>query len=197
MAGDLTPPITPRPGGPDPTWLRASRAHVTGLTGRYRQAVVDYTGEDHKRINGWLRAGVTVSDAWAAARAEDLDAVLEVNPLAAPTTLTRIVSLSQAFKRAGGEGLTKIAGLQRVERGFLSTSRKTSFSMKKITDPVVLDVLAPTGTPAAAIEDLSKAPNQFEVLLGRGLQYVIVEPFRDEKNGVWRASMIIYRNRKG
>ncbi|MEC4616202.1 VG15 protein [Tsukamurella tyrosinosolvens] len=186
-----------QPSGPDPKWFRSSRAHVNGLVGAYRQAIVDYTGKPHERINGWLRRSGAKPDPWVSSRVRSLDAVLAKNPLERPTVLTRVVSLRGTFNLTSGEGLAGIVGSPRVEDGYLSTSRKRTFTMKEIKDPVVLDVIAPPGTPAAAIEDVSQYPGQFEVLLGRGLSYVLADPKWDERNGVWRARMMILGKESG
>lgn len=64
------------PHGPDPQWLKVSRTHAKGITGRYRQSVVDYTGDGHKRINQWLRRGQVPVEPAVAAKVKDIDAVL-------------------------------------------------------------------------------------------------------------------------
>lgn len=192
-----TPPTPPsrggigQPSGPDPKWLRQSRAHVSGLTGRYQQSVIGYTGEDHERINGWLRRDNAKPDPWVQARTKDLDAVLGVNPLPGRTVLTRTVDVD-AFGITRGEDLEKIAGVPRIERGYMSTTRfPDGGQTKQYKTPVRLTVMAPAGTPAAAIEDISKFPRQGEVLLGRGLQYTLVNAAYDERLGMWRATMLI------
>ncbi|WP_409430554.1 ADP-ribosyltransferase [Mycobacterium sp. SMC-16] len=197
-----TPPIPPippmrgglgQPSGPDPKWLKQSRAHISGLTGRYRQSVIGYTGKDHERINGWLRRDNAKPDPWTAARIKDLDAVLGANPLPGFTALTRTVDVD-AFGITRGDDLAKIAGVQRIEHGYISTTRHSGGgTTKDYKTPVRLTVMAPAGTPAAAIEDVSKFPGQGEVLLGRGLEYTIVNPAYDEQLGMWRATMLIKR----
>ena len=154
--------------------------------------MVDYTGSGHKRINKWLRRGQIPGDTSVAAAVKDIDTVLAKNKLPQTTHLTRVVSLSKAFQLTGGADLeTKVAGKLRTEDGFMSTSRRPEFDMEDIADPVVLDVIAPAGTPAAAIEDISKVPRQYEILLGRDLDYVIREPWYDQNAGVWRATLRI------
>ncbi|MGX9669933.1 VG15 protein [Mycobacterium sp. HM-7] len=197
VATPPTPPIPPargglgQPSGPDPKWLRQSRAHVSGLTGRYRQSVIGYTGQDHERINGWLRRESTKPDPWVQARIKDLDAVLAANPLPGRTVLTRTVDVD-AFGITRGDDLAKIAGVPRIERGYMSTTRLPGGgTTKDYKTPVRLTVMAPAGTPAAAIEDISKFPGQGEILLGRGLRYTIVNPAYDERLGMWRATMLI------
>ena len=183
------------PSGPDPQWMRLSRAHVNGLTGRYRQSVIDYTGEDHRRINGWLRRGQTPDDKWAAARTKDLDAVLAKNPFARTTVLTRTSELSD-FGLTSGEGLDGIAGKLRTEHGFMSTTRfPDGGDTKGYKNPVRFAVIAPAGTPAAAIEDLSKFARQGEVLVARGRRIMVVpgSPRYDAEIEMWRATMLIQK----
>lgn len=123
----------------------------------------------------------------------DLDEVLAVNPLAVQTALTRTVDLS-AFGLTRGEELAKVVGTMRVERGYMSTTRLPSGgATKTYKAPVRLTIIAPAGTPAAAVEDVSKFPGQGEVILGRGLGYTIVEPTYDDQLGMWRATMLINR----
>ncbi|BBZ65809.1 hypothetical protein MINS_12380 [Mycolicibacterium insubricum] len=179
--------------GPDPDWLRTSRAHVAALTGRRRQSVIGYTGDTHKRINGWLRRGQTPQDTWVAARMKDLDEVLAHNPLAAPTILTRTTELS-TFGVTRQQGMSKVVGTARTELGYMSTTRfPDGGDTKKYIDPVRLTVLVPPGTPAAAIEDISKVPRQGEILLGRGQRYVVTAAAYDRTIGMWRATIVIRR----
>lgn len=191
------PTVPPAPGtggtsgGPDPAWLRRSRTHINGLTGRRRNSVIGYTGPDHERINKWLRRKNAKPDAWVEARVKDLDAVLDANPLPTRTVLTRTVNL-EAFGIASGEDLTKIVGTQRIERGYMSTTRLPGGgTTKDYKAPVRLTVIAPRGTPAAAVEDISKYPGQGEILLARGLGYTIINPTYDSQLGMWRATMLI------
>ncbi|MUL47596.1 hypothetical protein FZI85_25105 [Mycobacterium sp. CBMA293] len=180
------------PQGPDPKWLRTSRAHANGLTGRYRESVVDYTGNGHERINQWLRRGQVPADPSVAAKVKDIDAVLGKNPVTQPTVLTRTIDMQDTFKIARGEDLAKIVGTQRIEHGFMSTTRlPDGGATKAYKAPVRLTVHVPPGTPAAAIEDVSKFPGQGEILLGRGLGYTIVNPTYDSQLGMWRATMLI------
>ena len=180
------------PQGPDPKWLKASRAHVAGLTGRHRQSVVDYTSTGHKRINQWLRRGQMPVDPSVAAKVKDIDAVLAKNPLSDVAALTRTIDMQETFKITRGEDLVKIAGKERIERGFMSTTRiSAGGKTKDYAKPVRLSVVAPKGTPAAAIEDISKYAGQGEVLLGRGLKYIVVDPVYDGSLGMWRATMYI------
>ncbi|MFV8169837.1 ADP-ribosyltransferase [Mycolicibacterium peregrinum] len=191
------PTVPPAPGtggtsgGPDPAWLRRSRTHINGLSGRRRNSVIGYTGPDHERINKWLRRKNAKPDAWVEARVKDLDAVLDANPLPARTVLTRTVDL-EAFGITNGEDLVRIVGTQRIERGYMSTTRLPGGgTTKDYKAPVRLTVIAPRGTPAAAVEDISKFPGQGEVLLGRGLGYTIINPTYDGQLGMWRATMLI------
>ncbi|MEZ5211154.1 hypothetical protein [Gordonia sp. (in: high G+C Gram-positive bacteria)] len=45
--------------------------------------------------------------------------------------------------------------------------------------------------PAAALEDVSRYPEQCEILLGRNLGYVILAPQYDRNVGWRRATMLI------
>ncbi|MEB3067967.1 ADP-ribosyltransferase [[Mycobacterium] vasticus] len=178
--------------GPDQQWLTTSRAHVGALTGRYRQSLVDYTGSGHLRINQWLRRGQQPADLWVAAQVRDIDVVLSANPLARDTELIRTIDMREAFHIVRGEDLVKIAHKDRVERGFLSTTRFAAGGrVKESARPVRLTLFVPLGTPAAAIEDISKFPDQGEVLLGRGLWYVLRDPAYARTIGVWTATLEI------
>lgn len=184
--------VSGQPQGPDPKWVKASRAHVTGLTGRHRQSVIDYTGSGHKRINQWLRRGQLPVDPSVAAKVKDIDAVLAKNPFTETAVLTRTIDMQETFKITRGEDLIKIAGKDRVEHGYMSTTRISSGGKTKdYAKPVRLRVVAPRGTPAAAIEDISKYPGQGEVLLGRGLRYIIKDPVYDPGIGMWTATLRI------
>ncbi|WP_336790445.1 ADP-ribosyltransferase [Gordonia malaquae] len=177
---------------PDPEWMRESLAHANGLTDRYRQHMIDYTGKGHEVINGWLR-GSSVSkksEDYARSRVKSIDAVLAKYPLKQTEQLHRVVDM-KALGISRGEDLSKLAGSFRIEKGYLSTSRKAKFDMKEMDKPVHLDVIAPEGTPAAAIEDISAVRDQYEVLLGRNCEYMIVNPRYDDELGAWRATMQI------
>ncbi|GAA4388805.1 hypothetical protein GCM10023147_14760 [Tsukamurella soli] len=152
--------------------------------------MIEYTGEGHKRINGWLRRGGMPADPWAAARVRDLDAVLAKNPMQSETVLVRTVDLD-AFRLAGGGDLARVVGVVRVERGYLSTTMYADGGRTKAyADPVRLIVRLPAGTPAAAVGELSVA-GQGEVLLGRGLRYVLSDPAYDPGIGMWVVVMEI------
>lgn len=191
---DAGPPVTggnaSPPHGPDPKWLRTSRAHVNTLTGRLRRSVIGYTGDDHKRINGWLRRRNPQPDPWVSARVKDLDMVLAENSLTRRTILTRTVD-ADGFGLTSGDGLPRITGIQRIERGYMSTTRLAGGSTKNYMAAIRLTVVVPPGTPAAAVEDVSKYPGQSEILLGRGLGFMIVDPTYDSQQGMWCATMLI------
>ncbi|UQE73526.1 hypothetical protein MYK68_12265 [Gordonia sp. PP30] len=134
--------------GPDPRWLAVSRAHVRGLRGRYRQHVVDCTGEGHAVINGWLR-GATLSRRsadYARSRTASLDAVLAAIPLTRAMHVTRVVGIRATFGLNDGHDLDRIVGQPRMEAGFLSTSRMRTYPVKNRADPILLDVDVPAGT---------------------------------------------------
>ncbi|WP_298445686.1 ADP-ribosyltransferase [Gordonia sp. (in: high G+C Gram-positive bacteria)] len=179
--------------GPDPRWLTVSRAHVRGLRGRYRQHVIDYTGEGHAVINGWLRGAALSrrSADYARSRTASLDAVLAAIPLTRAMHVTRVVGIRATFGLNDGHDLDRIVGQPRMEAGFLSTSRMRTYPVKNRADPILLDVDVPAGTPAAALEDVSRYPEQCEILLGRNLGYVILTPQYDRNVGWWRATMLI------
>lgn len=105
---------------PGDDWLRGSRAYANGLTGEYRQHVIEYTGNDHFVINGWLREPGTKrsqnSVGFARSRVKSIDAVLAKKPLTETTHLYRVVDMN-AFGIARGEDLEKIAGVDRIELG--------------------------------------------------------------------------------
>ena len=105
----------------DHAWLAQSRSDVRALTGRYRRSVVAYSGEDHQRINGWLRRGMVSHEPWWAARVADLDAILARKPLRLPTVLTRTTDLT-SFGVTDGRNLIKLVGTAREEWGYLSTT---------------------------------------------------------------------------
>lgn len=184
----------PNPWRPlDPKWFRASREYVNSLTGRYRQSVIAYTGSGHQQINGWLRRRQTPADTQIQARVRDIDAVLAKRPLELHTILTRTTDLS-SFGLTSGDGLKGLHGLPRRELGYMSTTRLADGGRTATyKNPVRLTVLAPPGTHAAAIEDISKVPGQGEILLGRNLMYVIVDSRYDGDIGMWRATVRIVK----
>ncbi|MCV7385244.1 hypothetical protein H7K14_15520 [Mycolicibacter longobardus] len=152
--------------------------------------MVDYTGDGHKRINQWLRRGQVPVEPAVAAKVKDIDAVLATNPLAQPTVLTRTIDMQETFKIARGEDLSKIVGTQRTELGYMSTTRLPGGgSTREYKAPVRLAIHAPAGVPAAAIEDISVYPGQGEILLGRGLRYLVTTAAYDAKIGMWRATI--------
>lgn len=177
----------------DPEWYRASRAHVDRLSGDHRDHVKDYTGALHGTINQWLRnpKGKSRETAdIARSRVKSFDAVLAANPLTSETRLTRHTRLS-SFGLVDGSGVEKIVAEPRVEDAFISTSRKRVFDVKRVPDLIILDVAVPPGTPAAALEGISKVPRQYEILLGRRLRYYLLDPRYDDTANAWRATMRI------
>ncbi len=84
-----------------------------------------------------------------------------------------------------------------MEDAFISTSRTRVFDIRSVPDPIILDVVAPPGTPAAALEGISDVPRQYEILLGRGQSYVLRNPRYDYEASAWRATMQIFRRPRG
>lgn len=123
---------------------------------------------------------------------KDLDAVLAERPFVRNNELTRTVD-ALSLGLASGDELRKIIGRARVEDGYLSTTRfADGGATKGYRGAVRLTVVAPAGTHAAAIEDVSRVPGQGEVLLARGLKYVITAAAYDARIGMWRATMTIW-----
>ena len=130
-------------------------------------------------------------DPWVSARVKDLDMVLAEDPLNRTALLTRTTDMS-SFGITSGEDFAKLVGAVRTEPGYISTSRiPGGGTTKKYTDPVRVKVIAPSGTPAAAIEDLSMVPRQGEILLDRGREYVITSAAYDDSIGMWRVTIEI------
>ncbi|WP_411815758.1 ADP-ribosyltransferase [Gordonia sp. SND2] len=201
--GYLLDPPTKRPtrgrtgGDGGDEWIKRSRSDVRALTGKYRRHVEEYTGPSHRDINNWLRRSRGDLDAELRpdlrAKVKSLDAVLQKRPTTEPIELTRTVGLD-AFKLTRGEDLVKVEGSPRREHGYMSTSRMPDGgNTKDYKKPVRLTVKVPPGTPAAVIEDVSKYAGQGEVLLGRGLKYILVGSRFDPQINMWRATMVITR----
>lgn len=128
-----------------------------------------------------------------------IDAVLAKNPLTETTVLTRTIDLVDSFRITSGEHLERFAGRDRSEWGYMSTCRLAGGgNTKSYKYPARLTVIAPKGTPAAAIENLSLFPDQAEVLLGRGLRYLVVPRSAkcDHSTAMWRATIVIAKQQE-
>lgn len=165
------------------------------------RAISDYTGSDFRWINGHLRDGlnpmVKDSPSWAAeekrieGQVAGLDKALARQPLMQDTIVYRNTQLTYdtyvpvgedaAGKMMYGEIPKPVFGVADIsqaigqvfeDRGFMSTSIDgRTFSSR--VNSIRMKIIAPRGTPALWADPVSRMQGEREMLLGRGLRYVV------------------------
>jgi hypothetical protein len=174
-------------------WRKATES----LTPDQRSALNDYTREStssptcYREINGHLR-GTLAATPQLDHHIHAIDAALRLVPV--PETLAVVRGTAP---RAFPVPVHLLAGETVTERGYLSTSigQTPAFDNR-----VWMHLSVPKGTPAIFMEDVTHCPGERELLLARGLSYVvdrvdvdptermhvhgrILPPHTDERNG--------------
>lgn len=188
------PPRTANSGGsPISSWTRRSKAAINQAPESVRDAIEDYSDVAYLSVNKGLRSAGGKLKALSKANqtlVKDLDTAVNLLPFDADMKLSRLVD-PDAFGLTSADQLASAVGRSFTDHGFISTSRRSGKSDIRYTDPILLDVLAPTGTPAASISHLALVQSEREVLLGRGLSYILSNARYDSRRKMWRATMLI------
>ncbi|MFD3704775.1 ADP-ribosyltransferase [Nocardia sp. NPDC058658] len=74
-----------------------------------------------------------------------------------------------------------------IELGFWSTSGSSiPPHSSRLTDPVILELVVPAGTPALRLGDLAEFPAEREVLVIDARSYFVVDVGFDYRRKMWR-----------
>ncbi|MCY9658129.1 ADP-ribosyltransferase [Paenibacillus chondroitinus] len=146
-----------------PDWEKA-------LTKDERNAIVDYTGSDYQEINENLRNGY--SEPIIDKKIEDISSGLQKFDLKEPVKVFRGLS-HNIFK---GFAAADLIGVKVTDPAFMSTSllAKEAFSGK-----VQIELRLPPGTYGAPVISISSFPAEYEFLLDRAINYVIIDAIED------------------
>ncbi|MCX5198973.1 hypothetical protein OOK31_34670 [Streptomyces sp. NBC_00249] len=147
------------------------------LTDEQRDALYGYSGEkgpgeegspDYKEINGYLR-GYEPGSPEVDDSIQRIDEGLELQTVPEDLTVMRETGLN-SFNCP----IEKIKGSVQTDQGYLSTALGSDpdFAPDK---EVVLHLKVPEGTPAIYMEGLSQYDSERELLLGRGLSYLVTD----------------------
>ncbi|MEU9701239.1 ADP-ribosyltransferase [Streptomyces sp. NPDC047981] len=147
------------------------------LTDEQREAFYGYSLEkypgdegppDYKEINGFLR-GYAPGSAEVDNSIQRLDEGMEIHPVPEDLTVMRETGLD-SFNCP----IEEIEGSVQSDRGYLSTALGSDpdFDTSK---EVVLHLRVPEGTPAMYLEGVSEYGSERELLLGRGVEYLVTE----------------------
>lgn len=148
-------------------------AEAKGFDPEQRSAVKAYTGAAYRPINALLRAGKPLS-AEHETIAKGLDSAIDGNRLRVETKVFR------GLPSAPTKELTESGRLKKGERfqcdEFLSSSASQEEAEKfaQVSNSnMVLHIVAPAGSRASDVAKYSDAPDEAEVLIGRGAKFVI------------------------
>jgi len=160
------------------------KTSLEGLSPKELDALKLYTGGDFKGINNGLRFGSKMSAKQQAA-VSNIDTALASKPLKDPAKVFRTVG-GGAFGLDHGGDATALKGKVFSEAGFMSTS-VTNQRFAVTPPPVHLTVEAPPGVGAAYVDPISHFQGENELLLPRGMNYVITNVRKSPKGG-WTAT---------
>ncbi|GIH70334.1 VG15 protein [Sphaerimonospora thailandensis] len=176
----------------------AMQRSMPAWTRTQRDALQDYTGGWAGPVNDALRKGKPIPDRFADLRNAVTNLAAAVHPLPRPVTVYRYVA-PDAFGRGRtrADKLGNLVGRTLQDRGFMSTSLARSGH----TDPagqmalgarrqVLMEIDVPAGARAAYIDEVSVHPGQWELLLGPGTKYEVVEVVQDGAHTVVRVRVV-------
>ncbi|MFE1593262.1 ADP-ribosyltransferase [Nocardia sp. NPDC058705] len=160
------------------------------LTGPERDAIQSYALNGFERINKALWDQTPIANALA----QCIDAIrsgLMKYPL--PTTV-RVTREDEARNMGivSDESAYALIDRKFTHLGFLSASGTTNPPRStRHTDPVILDLIVPAGTPALRLGELAEIPDEREVLLIDARSYFVVGVAWDQARSMWRIHAIV------
>ncbi len=184
-AAPAPPKVDAKPVKTKPALVSAEhkKTSLDGMSTKEIAALKLYTGDDYKGINGGLRDG-TVPGKYKDT-VSNIDTALASNPLKDPAKVFRTVG-GGAFGLSHGSDATALKGKVFSEAGFMSTS-VTNQRFPVTPPPVHITMEVPPGVGAAYVDPISKNQGEKELLLPRGLNYVITNVRKSPKGG-WTAT---------
>jgi ADP-ribosyltransferase exoenzyme len=135
------------------------------LSGEQLQAIKDYTGAGYDSMNGYLRGSDPFGSDYMKANIDYLDS--SMRPIPEPQQVYRGVNMN-VFQ---GEDPSSLVGTVFTDPGYMSTTNQLGrgFTSKQ----VVLKIDLPPGTPARWVQPYSNFKSEQEVLLGRGMNFLV------------------------
>lgn len=156
---------------------------------RRQHALYLYSGRRHRAINRALRGEIRMSRRLRET-IRDVDRALRDNRLPVETRVTRVVGID-AFGLSNTAEMPQLNGTLFRDSAFLSTTLGAAPNVPLRGDSVLMDIRVPAGTPAAFLESVTKYPNQFELLLARGLDIWIDSVDYDQESERWVANAYV------
>lgn len=165
-------------------WADDNMVADTEYSVRESKSIRKYTTEHYAVLNGGLRyTDRQLSDTdWLYINA--IDSAMERSTIKQPITLHRVTG-SDAF--GGITDLTKLAGRQFDDKGFLSTAIVPDTFMGNNGSDVIMRINVPAGSNALWVDPMSDAMGEMEVLLPRNSRFDIKTV--EEVNGTWLMEM--------
>lgn len=161
---------------PDPEWVATVPDDIQPED---REALTQWTTE-HDPIQQRLRG---LTDAYDGPpfteRIERMDRVMQSHVLPHDMQLFRVERSEAAFGVRDSSELQELIGREFVWNGFTATTYPDNPDVKPGYLEYGVTILAPAGTHGVAIQGLSVAPDEKEVLLDRGLTVRLVEVTKD------------------
>jgi WXG100 family type VII secretion target len=155
------------------TWGQAQRR----LTPEQRDALLDYAGSNHQRLNAAHRGEVPMNDHMAR-QTRHLDEALGLQRTPEPIHVVRVTSPREfGFPRDGLEQVRQLRPGDTFRMpGYTSTTLgpNANYSSPEFK-PVCLDIMVSRGVPAMFLDGVRGMP-EGELLLGRGLTYEVLGP---------------------
>jgi SPP1 gp7 family putative phage head morphogenesis protein len=192
QAGFIQNPLVHPDGKSAIAWAKSHWQDPTqmGMTTGEKDALVGYSGASFKMVNDYLRKGAStlpysVTEPQMKEFIKNMDSGL--NRYTAPQDF-RVVrgSSTSAF---AGVPMDQIAGRVFTEKGFLSTSVGNHVVAGWSGKPVIMHINVPKGTPAYYLANVSHYPLEREMLLGRGLKYIVKSSVYNKATGKWEVEV--------
>lgn len=165
-------------------WVDDNMVADTEYSARERKSIRQYTTAYYTVLNGGLRyPDRPLSDTdWLYITA--IDSAMERSPIKQDITLHRVADTS-AF--GGITDLTKLAGRQFDDKGYLSTAIVPDTFMGNNGSDVNMRINVPAGSKALWVDPMSDAQGEMEVLLPRDSRFDVKTV--EEVNGKWLMEM--------
>ncbi|MBM7786579.1 ADP-ribosyltransferase [Tenggerimyces flavus] len=148
-----------------------------------RAALREYSGESiggatcYREINSYLR-GRGPATAQVESHIRHIDTALELVPVPEDLVVVRGVD-----PRVFSSPVDRLSGRTIADNAFLSTSIGTT---PAFDHDAWIYLTVPKGTPAIYMEAITECPGERELLLGRGLSYLVDRVDRDAVRGKWQ-----------
>ncbi len=160
------------------------------LTLSERDAIQAYAFNGFEQVNQALWGVIPMTPALAR-RIDTIRSGLRKYPVPMMVRVTREAE-ARTFGIVDEESARALVYREFTHRGFLSASGSAVPPRStRHTDPVILDLLVPAGTPALRLGELAEIPDEREVLLIDARSYFVVGVARDPARSMWRIQAIV------